>query len=283
MTIIDLHLGVHKTATTHLQKYWVACNGLTDRVLCPPLDEVRTHLTPACGQAQATPADKAARAWLAKTCAGRARVLLSDENFIGNCEGNLARRALYPDTRQRLERLAALLGDAEVNVLVCVRSYADYLRSAYCEAIRHTPYRPFREMYKPFDFARRGWEHVVEDVLEALPGAEVTCWRYGELAQARPAVTAELFGVDASRLPAPDDRRERRTFPRLAIRLLDDVYARLGSETATQIRGSVEKVVSGPQMPRFEPWTPAETTELAAASERSFVALRELERVRFVP
>ncbi len=281
MTNIDLHLGVHKTATTHLQKYWVACNVLNAAVFCPPLDAVRTHLTPACGDKRGAAATKEARAWLARACEGRSRVVLSDENFLGNCEGNFERRALYPDARARLERLAALLGDTRINVMICVRGYADYLRSAWCESIRHTPYKPFREMYQPFDLASRGWEHVVQDVLDALPGANVACWRYEDLARARPAIAAALFDVEPDRLPAPDDKRERQSIPRLGIRLLDDVHARLGSPAATQFRASVEKIINGPQMPRFDPWTPAESTRLAAATERSFAALQDMERVLF--
>jgi hypothetical protein len=280
MTSIDLHLGVHKTASTHLQKFWFACNALSQDVHCPPLEAVRANLTPAASAG--TEAERRARHWLEEVCEGRRRVLLSDENLLGSCETNFVRQSLYPDARARLERIAPVVGDRPLRVLVSVRGYADYLRSAWCEVIRHAPYRPFREAYRGMQDLARGWEHLLHDVAEALPQATIECWRYEDLAVARPAVTAALFGVDRDRLPAGDTQRERRSLSRLAVRLLDDVHARHGAATATLVRPSAEKIVNKAEMPRFDPWSPEEAAVLQQADARTLAALRAMPRVRFV-
>ena len=132
------------------------------------------------------------------------------------------------------------------------------------------------------DMAQRGWEHLIRDVQQAFPGAEVVCWRYEDLANVRSVVTASLFGVPAAQLPPHDARRERQSFPRLAIRLLDDLYVRAGAETATRARASVEEIIKGPQMPRFEPWDAEELLALSSAYERSLTALKALPGVRFI-
>ena len=281
MTSIDLHLGAHKTASTHLQKYWFACNALADGVHCPPLEAVRAHVTPVAAHA-APAALRGARRWLEGLCEGRRRVVLSDENILGTCDANFARQALYPDARARLERLAPLLADRPLRVLISVRGYADYLRSAWCEVIRHTPYRPFREAYLGMQDLARRWEHVVGDVAEALPHAAIECWRYEDLEDVQPLLTASLFDLEPARLPAGDDRRERRSFPRLAVRLLDDIHARHGAATATLVRPSVEKIVSKPDMARFDPWTAEESAAFRRADAGSLAALRALPRVRFL-
>jgi len=281
MTSIDLHLGVHKTASTHLQKYWLSCNALSEGVHCPPLEAVRAHVTPVAAHAEPAVL-RGARQWLDEACEGRRRVVLSDENILGSCETNFVRQALYPDARARLERIAQLVGERPLRVLVSVRGYGDYLRSAWCEVIRHTPYRPFREAYKGMQGLARGWEHVVRDIADALPQASIECWRYEDLADAQPIVTASLFDLDPARLPAHDDRRERRSFPRLAVRLLDDIHARHGAGTATLVRPSIEKIISKPDMARFDPWTPEEHAAFRRADARSLDALRALPRVRFV-
>jgi len=281
MTSIDLHLGVHKTATTHLQKYWLACNALADGVHCPPLEAVRAHLTPAAAHAEPSVL-RGARQWLDSVCEGRRRVVLSDENMLGSCEANFARQSLYADARARLERIGQLAGGRPLRVFISVRGYAGYLRSAWCEVIRHTPYRPFREAYKGMHGLARGWEHVLRDIADALPDATIECWRYEDLEAAEPLVTASLFDIEPARLPPHDDRRERRSFPRLAVRLLDDIHARHGPGTATLVRPSVEKIVSKPDMARFDPWTPEESAAFRQADASSLEALRAIPRVRFV-
>jgi hypothetical protein len=280
MTSIDLHLGVHKTASTHLQKYWLACSARSQGVHYLRLDEVRSHVTPVAAHAEPA-ALRAARHWLDEACEGRRRVVLSDENILGSCETNFARQALYPDARQRLERIGMLVGDRPLRVLVSVRGYADYLRSAWCEVMRHTTYRPFRQAYQGMHGLERGWEHVVRDVADALPGATIECWRYEDLRAAQALVTASLFDLDPAGLPAVDERRERRSFTRLAVRLLDDIHGRNGAATATLVRHSVEKIVSNSELPRFDPWTPAEVAAFKQADARSLEALRALPRVRF--
>jgi len=281
MTSIDLHLGVHKTASTHLQKYWLACNALGDGVFCPPLDAVRAHVTPAAAHSDPVVL-RSARRWLDGICEGRRRVVLSDENILGNCDANFARQSLYPDARMRLQRLAQLLEDRPLRVLISVRGYADYLRSAWCEVNRHTPYRPFRETYQGMHGLERRWEHVVSDVAEALPNATIECWRYEDLEVAQLAVTASIFDLAPDSLPAADNKRERRSFTRLAVRLLDDIHARHGAATATLVRPSVEKIISKPDLARFDPWTHEEAATFRRADAGTLAALRALPRVRFL-
>ncbi|MFO1337048.1 MAG: hypothetical protein U1F53_02240 [Burkholderiaceae bacterium] len=288
---IDLHLGVHKTATTHLQRHWLACSQLPGATaVCPPLAEVRTQLTPVCSaptvksktQGEDARRLSAARAWVLRLAAAGRPLLLSDENLVGSCERLFATQALYTSVLQRLQRLAPVLEGRTLRVWLSVREYGAFLRSAYCETLRHGPYRPFREAYSGFDLAGRGWEHVVRDIRQALPQAELCCWRYESMPGLRTGLTASLVGLAPAAQPAPDEQRDRRSLSRLAVRLLDDIHQRVGADEATRVRPSVERVVAGAGMPAFDPWTDTERAELSAAYDRSIAALQALPGVTWL-
>ena len=282
---IDLHLGVHKTATTHLQRYWVACNplGQAARIHCPPLDEVRAELTPlgGVGDGHGVPQFKRAQAYLGRLASAHARVILSDENLIGTCEGNFAQGCLYPNLADRMANLKGALQPFEVHLLISVRRYSDYLRSAYCEAIRHSRYFTFESAIKRFQPEKRRWPAILRELRLAFPQSTLTCWPYEALHQVRGSMTSSLFELDINRLPVASEERPRRTMSRLAIKLLDDIHSHAGAEVATAARASVEKLVAGPKMVQFDPWTDEVRARLDALYEEDLLVLRSDPTLRF--
>jgi hypothetical protein len=285
---IELHLGVHKTATTHLQRFWTACARLpAARAVCPPLEEVRARLTPVAGAPAKDPAEDEARrahavVWLSQWHATGRPVILSDENLIGTCERVFALNAIYGGALPRLQRVADVMRGHDVRIWLSVREYGAFLRSAWCETLRHGAYRPFRQAYGGMDLKQRGWEHLAQDILQAFPGAELRCWRYESLQALRGPITESLLGLPMARQPAPDEQRDRRSLSRLAVRLLDDLYQRVGPDDATRARPSVERVVAGQGMTSFDPWDEAERRDFAAAYERSLAALQALPSVTWL-
>lgn len=248
---LDLHLGVHKTATTHLQRYWVQCAGLPGAAACPPMQEVRNAVTPV---AYGAPATAQAAAWLAGWPGRTDRLVLSEENLIGDCGLLFDQQSLYADARRRLSRVAAMLPRADLRLWLCIREYGSFIRSAYSEVLRHRPYKPFRSAYTGFNLDQRGWPELVADVQAAFPQARLHVWRYESLADLRDRITTTLFDVPASALPKPDDARDRQSLSRMAVRLLDDICQKAGADVATKVRPSVERIVNGPNYPRFDPW-----------------------------
>jgi len=163
-----------------------------------------------------------------------------------------------------------------------VREYGAFLRSAYCEMLRHGTYRPFRQAYGGMDLRRRGWEHVAHDILRAFPGVELRCWRYESMQALRGPITESLTGLPPARQPEPDEQRDRRSLSRLAVRLLDDLCQRVGPDDATRARLSVERVVAGPDMTAFDPWKETERRAFAQAYERSMAALQAMPDVTWL-
>jgi hypothetical protein len=285
---IELHLGIHKTATTHLQRYWMNGSRLAAaRAVCPPLADVRARITPVCNPPSREPdEDEARRAsavvWLLQWHGKGRSVILSDENVVGSCERVFAQRMLYAEASQRLERLASLLRGHDVRVWLSVRDYGAFLSSAYCETLRHGPYRPFRQAYSGLELPLRGWEHLAQDIRQAFPRAELRCWRYESLPLLLTSLSSEVLGLPIDGLPKPDEQRDRRSLSRMAIRLLDDIHERVGVEEATRVRPSVERVVVGSAMPPFDPWDDAERAQLVAAYAQSLAALRAMPGVTWL-
>jgi len=282
---IDLHLGVHRTAAIHLQHYWTSCSQVAGAAAAfPPLTEVRAQLTPVCnppsvksaGPGEGQRRREKAVAWLNGWCQRAQALVLSDENLLGSPERLFAQRALYASASGRLERLAAVLKGYELRIWMSVREYGSFLRSAYCETLRHGPYRPFREAYDHFDLASRGWEHLAHDVQQAFPAAKLVCWRYESLDELRAPITSALFGIRRAAMPPIDDQRDRQSLSNLAVELLDDIYRRVGADEATRVRQSVERVISGDGLAPFEPWSEVEHQQFKAAYEQSLTALQAL-------
>jgi hypothetical protein len=253
------------------------------------LAEVRSQLTPICsappkGQLRTVEdaRKQAAKAWLGQRLEAKKPLLVSDENLIGSCERIFALRTLYPSALPRLQRLAEVLAGHEVRIWLAVREYAGFLRSAYCETLRHGPYRPFRQAYTGLAVPERGWEHLAKDVRQAFPKAELRCWRYESLQALRAPITSTLFGLAPEALPAPDERRDRRSLSRMAVRVLDDIFEHVGADDATRVRASVERTVSGGGMPAFDPWEEAEREHFSAAYERSIAALQAMPGVTWL-
>lgn len=282
---IDLHLGVHETATIYLQHYWTSCSQVAGTAAAfPPLAEVRAQLTPVCnppsvksaGPGEGQRRREKAVTWLNGWCQRAQALVLSDENLLGSSDRLFAQRALYASASGRLERLAKVLQGYELRIWLSVREYGSFLRSAYSETLRHGPYRPFREAYDHFDLASRGWEHLAHDVQQAFPAAKLVCWRYESLDELRAPITSALFGIRRAAMPPIDDQRDRQSLSNLAVELLDDIYHRVGADEATRVRPSVERVISGDGLASFEPWSEAEHQQFKAAYEQSLVALQAL-------
>jgi hypothetical protein len=179
MRELRLHLGAHKTATTHLQQILggrraaLAAGGL---VFVPP-----TAFRPALGKARRWRAGAAPRlAAELQAFAGAAEVLaISDENLIGDTRDAVALRP-YPDLEKRLAVLADLAAGAAVHVFFAIRSFDRLWPSAFAEALRHhrMPARRLAALEARALADPPSWLEPIERIRAAFPGARLTVWRY---------------------------------------------------------------------------------------------------------
>ena len=153
-----IHLGAHKTATTHLQQTLAAVrDDLTGQgVDFIPTPRVRArNLASALGRPRpiarlpivgSAHMRDAIEAVLAPLRIGPEVVAFSEENILG-VPGHMLAAPLYPRAAVNLGRLASLAGRAEVVFFLSIRSYDTLIPSAYVETLKHAPPPPggFRE------------------------------------------------------------------------------------------------------------------------------------------
>ncbi|MEL6599576.1 MAG: hypothetical protein AAGK98_11920 [Pseudomonadota bacterium] len=285
---LHLHLGVHKTATTHIQHTlgantgWLAARGRAAPVeadiqqifqrpmkwaLDPPVNwavirgSVSDGLRDASGAADLT--------------------ILSFERFLGPLRDLFARDALYPEAPTRLAALAGLLRDHEVCVFLALRDYGAFAASAYCEALRWGPFFPFDAVRE--DLLREGlldWRPLVGAVQDAFGPDAVRLWRYEDYANAPAPILRTL--LDLTENPTTEVAAQPR------VRYSAAAVALMGREaTALPPRAHPRRIaelaeeypVDGAR-PGFDPWT---AEEAGLLSTRYAAHLSELPAPLFLP
>lgn len=280
---VVIHLGVHKTATTFLQAHWAVCarQPWATAVSAPALDAVREALTPAVdGKASSQLRSRASR-WLTDLAASHHRLVISDENLIGTSLGNFQAKTLYPRARERLQQLGSLLPSGELTVLLSLRGYADYLSSAYCEVLRHTPFRPFRARVAGLDVGKRGWVELVRDVQAALPHARLVVWCYEDFAALAPALTGWMFDRPVADLPSAPTQRYRASFSQPAVEAATVVHRALGPEQATDLLPELASAMPVSTHGAFSPWDAVERAALDRAYDSALETMAGLPGVAF--
>jgi hypothetical protein len=138
---IVLHLGAHKTATTHFQSRLYNSRDLLlkHNINYIPLSTLRREFTEKfCDdslQAEVLDFLEPELAWN--------HVIISDENLTGWIPPLANDCSPYPLLAQRIARVLKLLNSEDVIVLYTIRDPIDYLLSRYFEYIRHAKFIEF--------------------------------------------------------------------------------------------------------------------------------------------
>jgi len=181
---VALHIGAHKTASTHLQASLnaaaldLAAAGV--RFYGPDYLRKQGRTLPQMfGLAEAEarrPAPDQAR-FLAKD--GH-RIVLSEENFCGPLHDGRGQMAipLYPLAEARVGALVHALNPLPVDLFVAIRDPARFVTSAYSQMLMGGHVMPFRAFRAANPFRRIGWAALIGR-LRAVPGLRsLTVWQY---------------------------------------------------------------------------------------------------------
>mgnify|MGYP001812651471 FL=1 len=161
-----LHLGTHKTATTHLQMSLRAQSALLQDqdIAYIPLQKLRDSFTRLVWDNSATP--EARRGSVDKQC-DSTNLILSDENLLG-FPREIRSGQLYQHAGRNLWRITEALPESNFRALVTLRSYADFFVSMYCEYLRHNPFITFRKFSRRTPVTRMSWIPLLNDLTEIL-------------------------------------------------------------------------------------------------------------------
>jgi hypothetical protein len=272
-----IHVGAHKTATTHLQETLTRVrDGLAARgVDFIPNPLVREHglarrlwerrpiaRLPFVGPAHMRDAIEATVEPLRR---GPGVVVLSEENILGRPEHIFA-EPFYPQAGQTLGRLASLAGRADLVLFLSVRGYDSFLPSAYAERLKHSPPPAggFEGMRARLVARPPSWHDLVQRIRAAAPTARLRIWRQEDYRANDAAIMETVCGCPLPPLPEISDPTWTRSPSASAIAAAERVPADLGyEERLARIRDLYAG--SEPDGDRFRPVSAGERQRLRDA------------------
>lgn len=216
-----IHIGAHKTATTHLQEIMAARSGA--------LSEAGIHHTDMRGNWLLECTLERGKDWWKRLNVSRrlrARravaqmesetalpvLLVSHEQIIDDISGLFADR-YYPDAGRRLGDLMLALSGREVTLFLSLRSHAQLLPSAYCQCLRTGRWDiPSLDNLEPWALSNVAtWTDLVRRLRRACPRAELVAWKFEDYlkdpARFLNLVTGAKISQPWPSLPAPASTR----------------------------------------------------------------------------
>ncbi|MGV6811427.1 MAG: hypothetical protein ACWA47_04210 [Brevirhabdus sp.] len=223
---ISLHVGAHKTATSHLQRSLQrnrpALRSVGARFF--PTNKYRREIAPFhAALRNGTPlAELRAELdpMLANAAQGMDRLILSDENILGQLPRVARDARLYPWGREGAQRAVRLLGDREVELFLSIRNPVGFLQSAYSESLLHGPFQPFERFLSPFNPGSLRWSRLIEELMRATGVLRITVWRFEDYPRLRQKVVETLTGAP---LPKGFEFLDKRPRPGLSARALEQL------------------------------------------------------------
>jgi hypothetical protein len=271
-----IHLGAHKTATTHLQETLAAVRGDlaargVDFIPCMQLRRRRLARTlwqrrplarlPIVGTAHMRDAIEAV---LAPLRIGPEVVALSEENIVG-VPDQIFTVPFYPQAAQSVARLASLASRAEVVFFLSIRSYDTLLPSAYVESLKHAlpPPGGFGGVRARLLAAPPSWFDLVARIRQAAPEIPLRIWRQEDYRANARAIMEAVCGCALGELPELSDPTWTRSPSAAAVAAVEALPADLPRpERMARVRAIF--AAAEPGADRFRPFTAAERRRLKA-------------------
>lgn len=263
-----LWLGLHKTGTTFLQKSLdLSQAALTGNAIAyVELDEFRRRWTrPLLHRDHPEAPAPGGRP------EGLSRRLVFDENILGLVQHALTRRGFYPEAGPRARRIADHLALERPLIVLGLRGFASLVPSLYCEALKSTPFKPFRKfLLQPPE--AMSWQPLIHRLLAAFPESPMLLYRAEDLPGREAALLGTVTGLPEAAFTLLQNP-ERVGFSQTAVMHLHDLAAR-GQVSRADVRDAVRAWPRGPGQPGFAPWSAEERRRLELAYANDLASLR---------
>lgn len=199
---LTIHVGAHKTASTHLQQ---TLRGMIPGMLAAGIhySDVQhwrggvARLGAALGDGpEAARLRGRLRRRLDVLAATWPEVVMSEENILGNLrrEGLMGEgHVLYPQAGTRVARLMGMLRHRPATVLLAVREPCAFLTSAFGMQVMGGHELLLADYLDGFDPARLSWTDLAERLL-GVPGVtQLVAWTHEEYGAVRPQILGRML------------------------------------------------------------------------------------------
>lgn len=210
---LNIHVGAHKTATTHLQQ--------TIRGLVGPMRDAGIHyldgrqLRRGWERLDAQLDDKSGNARWRNLWRRRfdlvtdtwPQLLVSEENLLGTVrrEMLLGANGVYPQALPRMTRLMEMMRDRPAVLFLSVRDPLQFLVSAFAMQVEAGNVLEFEDYLDGFDPAALSWSGLAARLLSVPGVAGLVAWRFEDYPALRPLLLDRLLvpgiAVDAPNPP----------------------------------------------------------------------------------
>lgn len=201
-----IHLGVHKTATTHLQKSVKRIEPellKKDFMFLGP-DEMRrqplsvVNLLNHVATRDQSKRVRSVRRILRGLVETYSDCLVSEELLLGGLNPRYflgEKGRVYTMAEMRMKNLLYLFDTTNVTLFLALRSPASFLTSVFGESLRYGgPLTP-GEYFGNFELTALRWSDLVTRIMRS--GAQrMVCWRFEDLADVRHAVLTRMLGEE---------------------------------------------------------------------------------------
>lgn len=261
-----LHLGAHKTATTHLQ---LTLGAARDELLKRgidyiPLDRLRPPTD------RVLKAERFFRAWKFKRAvsplmSGASIAILSEENWLGY-PFEACRFPPYQDAGTRLGAIKGLGG--KFSAFLAIRNPADFAASVYAETMRHDPDKVSLEgVRRAWLEGGSPWFGLVSEITRHFP--KLVVWQFEDYATHYRDIATMIAGIklDWPEIAVPDLTR------RLPLETIVSLESLRASDGSAPKAGSLRPPMDGGT--RFEMFTPEERLHMTSAYQRDMRRIQD--------
>jgi hypothetical protein len=236
VTKIILHLGAHRTASTHVQGVLGKNVALLAEagIVAPSQDDVKDALTKPL-EAR-IPSLRAGFRQLGIS-AGQKTVVISDENLLGFLNSIFTHGAFYPNTARRMAQLKAMLPVDPAKIVIAIRSYDTFFASAYGRWL--APGRmvlPRESLAELVLGLTRGWEDMLAEIAGVFPESELLISEYSPDPRFGAAQLSTILGPLAESLFFNPDYRWNRSMSARQTMLYEEAVAAGDAAQAEDIR-----------------------------------------------
>jgi hypothetical protein len=228
-----IHIGAHKTGTTHLQDFLSQHRDALGAagVDFLPRPSVRAAQIRRCFKPKRSswfPPLFSRRRTLSETLgplrAGPATVVVSEESLIGKYYG-LYQSPIYPDLEKRLSLIARDLGRERLRLFVSIRDYSELLPSVYSQCLRQGKRMPvFDEFRNQLVNNPPNWHEFIARIRDTVPGVPLTVWTHEDYIVFNREIMSHFCGTavpEGEMIPAPKQTRRLSASTVMAIEALD--------------------------------------------------------------
>jgi hypothetical protein len=121
------------------------------------------------------------------------RVILSNPNFFRTAGTALQAGRLYPDAAVRMNHMAALFPEDEIEIFLALRNPATFLPILYDVALD----RSDEGFWGEADVLDVRWSDLIEDIRQAVPDMPVTVWCNEDAPLIWARIIREMAGLEA--------------------------------------------------------------------------------------